>query len=218
LIAPDAGFVFEWHGCLGLYNRNFGEITWSNNVIELSCTYPNSRKGFQGIETNLVAVSWGPRSYLIPADDMTAFCNEVNQGGEPRSGARGFYLLRRGDETKKIEGFPNVPEEYRPRLLMKPTEAAIIVVGADEARPSADGANLRDTLVTLDAGAENGLRVGMVLFITNREAIATPVRITKVEANRAEGIVTPILKDDPRPRVGWRVSTRAPWHRRQVGD
>src|SRR5262245_43325767 len=25
-LAPRAGFVFEWHGCLGLYDRNFGAV------------------------------------------------------------------------------------------------------------------------------------------------------------------------------------------------
>ena len=216
LIAPDAGFVFEWHGCLGLYDRNFGKVAWSNSVIELSCTHPNSRRGFQGIASNLVALSWGVRSYLIPADDLIGFCNEVNQGGEPRHVGRGVYLLRKGDESKTVEGFPNVPDEYRRYLLAKPVDAAISAISSHVVRSGSR--KLKDTLVTIDRGANHGIRAGMGLFITNREAIGTSVRITKVEADRAEGIVMQILEDDPMPRVGWRVSTRAPWHKRQTAD
>ena len=216
MVAPDAGFVFEFRGCLGLYDRNFGEVALSNGMVALSCKYPNSRKGFQGIAINLVPVSWGARSYLIPADDLPGFCNEVNQGGEPRLSGRGHYLLRKGDESKRVEGFPNVPDKYRPYLLARPVDAAISAVVSPAIR-SGQG-NLRDTRVTIDAGASHGIRGGMELFITNREALATSVRITKVEAGHSEGVVTPITEGDPAPRVGWRVSTRAPWHDRPATD
>src|ERR1700730_15103618 len=25
-LAPESGFVFEWHGCMGVYDRNYGEL------------------------------------------------------------------------------------------------------------------------------------------------------------------------------------------------
>src|SRR5580658_2242417 len=47
LIAPSTGYVFEWHGCMGLYDRNFGTATETNSRIRLSFTFPNKREGFQ---------------------------------------------------------------------------------------------------------------------------------------------------------------------------
>src|SRR5262245_23771504 len=49
VLAPASGYVFEWHGCLGLYDRNYGAVAWTNNRIRLSFTFENTRKGFQGI-------------------------------------------------------------------------------------------------------------------------------------------------------------------------
>src|SRR6266581_3002863 len=101
-IAPKSGFVFEWHGCLGLYDRNYGAVTWTNGRVRLSFTFENQRKGFQGIAPELVSIAWGPRRYLVPTDDIIGFCNSINDGREPRSGVHGFYLLRKGDEHKEI--------------------------------------------------------------------------------------------------------------------
>src|SRR2546423_2772553 len=63
VIAPKSGYVFEWHGCLGLYDRNYGAVTCKNGRIQLSFTFENQRKGFQGIAPELIPISWGPRRY-----------------------------------------------------------------------------------------------------------------------------------------------------------
>src|SRR4051794_35396247 len=46
--APTSGYVFEWHGCLGLYDRNYGAVTWTNGRIRLSFTFENQREVFRG--------------------------------------------------------------------------------------------------------------------------------------------------------------------------
>jgi len=124
-MAPNSGFVFEWHGCLGLYDRNYGAVTWTNGRIRLSFTFENQRNGFQGIAQEFIPISWGSRHYLVPGDEVIGFCNNINQGLEPRAGGRGFYLLRKGDENKEVTGFPKLPDEYRSYLLGKPIEAII---------------------------------------------------------------------------------------------
>jgi len=45
-LAPTSGYVFEWHGCLGLYDRNYGTVAWINGCVCLSFTFENARKGF----------------------------------------------------------------------------------------------------------------------------------------------------------------------------
>ena len=46
-LAPDSGFVFSWHGCLGLYDLNYGAVEFSNGTIKLRFKYPNKRVGFR---------------------------------------------------------------------------------------------------------------------------------------------------------------------------
>jgi hypothetical protein len=216
VLAPSSGYVFEWHGCLGLYDRNYGVVAWTNSRVCLSFTFENTRKGFQGIAPELIPVPWGARQYLVPADDIIGFCNNINEGREPRMNAHGFYLMRRGDEKKKVIGFPKVPDEYRPYLLAKPIEAIIIAVGPYTTRPSVVEWKFKDTPVTLDAGAKQGLRMGMELVVTKPRDTVESVRITRVEEKRSEAIMIQAGEEEPGPEVGWRLSSQAPWNVRRT--
>lgn len=211
VIAPNAGYVFEWHGCLGLYDRNYGAVASTNGRLRLSFTFENQRAGFQGIAAELVPISWGQRRYLVPADDLVGFCNTINEGREPRTGVHGFYLLRKGHEHKETSGFPKVPKEYESYLLTKPIEATIIAVGRHTTRPSVAEWKFKDTPVTLDAGTNKGLRIGMELVVIEPSQMFQSVKITKVESNQAEGTMAQIGENELGPKPGWRLSTEAPW-------
>lgn len=165
LLAPRSGYVFEWHGCLGLYDRNYGSVTSTDRSLRLSFTFDNVREGFRGIAPELTVVRWGARRYLVPTDDVIGFCNDVNQGDEPRTDVHGRYLLRRGDESKKVSGSPELPLEDRACLLASPVEANVLTVGASTLRSSIAEWKFKDTPVTLDAGSERGLRIGMELVV-----------------------------------------------------
>jgi len=210
-IAPKSGFVFEWHGCLGLYDRNYGAVVSTNDRLRLSFTFENQQKGFQGIAPELIPVQWGERRYLVPADDVVGFCNRVNDGSEPRDGAHGFFLLRKGDEKKQVAGSPKVPKEFEPYLLSEPIVAEIVSVRAYKTRPSVVEWKFKDTPVILNAGSKKGLRPGMELLVTKPSNVVESVRITKVTENQSEAVMIQAGEDEPGPKAGWRVSTRAPW-------
>lgn len=212
LLAPAAGFVFEWHGCLGLYDRNYGAVAWAGDRVRLTFTFPNQRKGFQGIAPEFVPVAWGERRYLVAADELMGFCNAVNSGDEPRRDLHGRHLLRRGDEKKPARGQPALPAEFGRHLLAEPLTATIVAVGASTTRPSVVEWRFRDTPVTLDVGARQGVAVGMKLLVVAPEDVAESVRVTRVEEDRAEALMTQAGEEEPGPQVGWRLSTRAPWN------
>src|SRR6185436_12407323 len=165
-ISPKSGFVFEWHGCLGLYDRNYGAVTLTNERVHLSFTFENKQQGFQGIASDLIPIPWGKRRYLVPADEMVGFCNHVNDGTEPRDGIHGSELLRRGDEKKPVSGLPKVPKEFHDYLISKPIVAEIISVGAYKTRPSVVDWKFKDTPVVINVGSDKGLRPGMELLVT----------------------------------------------------
>jgi hypothetical protein len=56
LLAPRSGYLFEWHGCLGLYDRNYGAVTETNGQLRLSFAFENKRKGFQGVAEQLIPI------------------------------------------------------------------------------------------------------------------------------------------------------------------
>ena len=213
VIAPKAGFVFEWHGCMGLYDRNYGSVTWTNNCIRLNFTFANNRKGFQGTAQEFIPVRWGKRRYLIPNDDIIGFCNNVNEGQEPRESIRGFYLLRRGDEQIDVAGFPEVPTNYHAFLLTEPIHAEILSVGKFSTRPSVCDWKFKDTPVILNVGSNHLVRVGMEFHVTDRLAVES-ARITKVEGNQCEAVMTQIGEEEPGPETGWRLSTLPDWRKK----
>jgi len=57
----------------------------------------------------MVLVPWSQRHYLIPADDVLGFANQINAEREPRETPHGSFLLRRGDEKKAAPGQPTLP-------------------------------------------------------------------------------------------------------------
>lgn len=210
-ISPNSGYVFEWHGCLGLYDRNYGSITREGDHVRLHFTFPNNQEGFEGISPKFLVVRWGPRHYLIPSGKVVEFCNAVNEGSEPREGVHGSFLLRGGDEKRPTQGSPGVPAKYQGYLLAKPVHAEIVSVGKFTRRPSLTDFKFGDTPVTINKGTNDGLRVGMKLLVTNPKDLIESVEIVKEGPNESDAVMTQMGEDEPRPKAGWQLSTRAPW-------
>ena len=210
-IAPKHGYVFEWHGCLGLYDRNYGHVTATNERLQLSFTFTNKQEGFGGIANEFITVRWGERIYLVPPRDIVGFCNEVNSGFEPRNNPHGRYLLRRGDEKRKAKGDPAVPPEFQTCLLKQPIKASITQILKTSTRPSRADFQFKDTTVTISSGKKHGLRPGMELYVTDPDRLVITVTVLNVLENTSEGIITQIVKYDPAPKVGWTLSTSPPW-------
>jgi hypothetical protein len=212
-IAPQAGFVFEWRGCLGMYDRNYGKAEEVDGTLNLEFTFKNERKGLRGVAPALVPVAWGERRYLVPTGEMIDLCNAVNQGTEPRDSKYGRFLLRVGDEKKKVRGLPEVPAEYKPYIVAKPITAKISSVGSIKTRTDSDLKEFRrrEVDVTIDAGRQSGVFVGMELSVTNPSHVLDDVTIAKVEETHSSGTIVQLFsKDDaePLPEVGWQLSSR----------
>jgi hypothetical protein len=217
-LAPDSGYVFEWRSCLDVFVRDSGPAIWKDGHVHLSFT-ESSRKLLPAVDfiaPELISIPWGVRRYIIPAGGIVGFCNEINQGMEPRSNMlQGSYLLRIGDEKKKADGLPILPIEFKRYLLSKPVEAKIIAVGVSAPRPSIGGLKFKATPLTLDAGTNRGLLAGMELFVTESGGPTEPVRITEVEPGRAEATMIQNEKEQV-PKVGSPISTRAWWHSKKA--
>ncbi len=129
LIEPKGHFAHTWQGCVGLIDLNTGPVDLVDGHLKLKPERPNVFDGFHGSATNLVPVSWGDRTYLVPHNRMKLFCDAVNRGDEPRKGYIGnFYLRRRPDgKMDSVSGSPDVPKEWQPLLVKKPLRSKVII-------------------------------------------------------------------------------------------
>jgi hypothetical protein len=181
-LAPHAGFAFEWNGCLGLYDRNYGAVASDAGELHLHPRLPNATEGIH-VEQDLIPIAWGDRRYLIGAGKTKDFCNTVNSGAEPRTSAHGLYLLRRGDETKPATGRPQGPDGVLPCLLETPIQTRIVALGPSSTKDD-DKYESRTSRVTLGAGSAEGVWDGMTfVFETGRY---DSVRVVKVGEHTSE--------------------------------
>jgi hypothetical protein len=218
-IAPRAGFLFIYRGDIGLPYANHGPVEQRDGRLHLSLTPPLEGDNFYwDLSKTLIPITWGERKYLVQSERLIDFCNQVNEGREPRQDVYGFSLLRRGDEKMKVTGTPVVFREVAPYLLAKPVEASIIGVGKPVTSPGKAVTKVVIS-VSLNRGRKAGLLPGMTLWVVSPCNVFDDVTITKVDDERSEGAITryplpgawSLLSYflDASPKIGWRLSTRS---------
>ena len=218
-LAPKNGFTIVWHGCMGLYDQNHGTVEWDEdkNILKMSFAFEVEKEYYIGrYASEYKPIRWGERVYLIPANEIVQFCNEINSGSEPRKGLWGESFLRRGDEKKETQGKPVLPEEFMSCLFDEPVDAAITSVkGVRETRDITDSPVFITTVV-ISKGKKDGLVPDMKLYVMEPEDIFESMKLTKVEETQSEGefhIWSSGTRKTPTPVEGWQLSTRPRWRR-----
>jgi len=198
-IAPKAGFAFEWQGCLGLYDRNYGTVKEDNGRLKLSFGLSNVREGFHGLAEEFMVVPWGQRMYLIEVDHIYDFCDWVNIGMEPRDEIHGLVFLREGDEKVAVTGRPSLPNEYQPYLSDTPILAEIMKVISTQQRGW-----IYESTVEINAGREQGV-LSFMRFHESEELHSNGF-VKEVLDNRSIVVFTE-SKVSELPVIGTKVST-----------
>jgi hypothetical protein len=215
LLAPQSGFVFEWQGCLGLYDRNYGTVTTRTEHVHLNCELPNDTdKGLEGTYIDFTPVRWGDRHYLIPNEKLISFCNAVNSREEPRKQSFGSFLLRQGDEKKLAPGAPQLPSAYRQFLLEHPILAEVNKIDSATYSNGKGGTHWRTTTAELNIGSTNGVFKGMEFFLVWPDEVQS-TQVEALSANSCTVVFTQDADSDPIPQVGWKLSTLPDWRRNE---
>lgn len=154
-LKDDRRFSFTWRGCLGIYDTNEGPWSIEDGWVVLKPEKPNGRAGL-GTATRFFPVQWGERLYLVADDDMERFCEDVprewawNRHGHPGWRIETYYL-RIGDEAKRLDGSPRVPEPLW-KIFGHPFRASVVSV-KDDGR------------IVIDRGEDGGLARGVFLSL-----------------------------------------------------
>jgi len=225
-LAPKNGFTVTWHGCLGLYDQNYGTVDWDGDTIRLSFTFEIQRGYIGRYASEYRPIRWGERVYLIPSNEIIAFCNAINSRNEPRDWVHGDFFLRWGDEKKEAKGKPELPEEFMPYLLDKPVDATIVSVesiregSARSIIESDPDRGEKIATVIINKGRKDGLLPGMELYVIRPDNIYRTVKLLKVEETQSVGEFSydfPWEHGDsfrtPTPEAGWQLSTHPSWRR-----
>ena len=123
-LAPSAGIAATWHGCMGLYGSNEGEVEERDDgSLLFHFNRPNGEIGLPTPGTfpsKGRLVRWGARRYLLSDGQMMDFVNAMHRGWEPRSEPQGFFLLAKGDEKIQVSGLPELPKSVLASVRYSP--------------------------------------------------------------------------------------------------
>jgi hypothetical protein len=209
-IAPEGGVSETWHGCLGLYGANQGDVRVAEGGdLVLDFQRPNP-KGFGGFADRLTPVRWGERHYLIPADKLVDFVNAVNRNREPRFGSYGIFPLRRGDERKPVGGLPALPADYARLIRTEPLEIEILAVKRLPDGKDFQGEAYPRWELALGRGERDGIVPGVELDVDAGGRDDLPgARVTGAGDGSARAeLAFAWIEDAPTPTPSWRL--RAP--------
>lgn len=208
MIAPQGGFTYTWHGCLGLYDVNYGTVDSRGRRLTLSLELPNG-KDF-GVPDHFLPVRWGERHYLLADDELKSFVNAVNSGHEPCGPRCGPFLLRKGDDEKPVHGRPDLPEDLRKLLLDQPIAGRVVAVLDTETRFDHDSEfGWRTTKVEIDIGRDDGVWEGMELYSQPGNYVGSGYEIVRADAHKSSAVMHDMVeKGEPGLEPGLCVSTR----------
>ena len=182
------------------FEAKFGDVKRVDGVLQLIVRRQEQIRRRDGEEykwlpNNLVTVKWGKRLYLIAKEQGIAFCNAVNQGGEPTGNFSGNFFLGEGHEEMPVTGLPEIPEEWSNYLLKSPVRGEVIEL-------------LPDSKGKVNVGRKQGLRVGMQLLATEVEYI----RMEILDIDERESVVRIVqgIGANRETRLGDVVSTCRP--------
>ena len=148
------GAYSEFHDVGGEANcPATAEVTEGVLAVRISAMALGEDGAPRDVIRRYVPVRWGERLYLLHDDEGADFCAAIHRGWEPTKDQCGLFYLREGDWRKPAPGRPELPGRFQGFLLSSPLEAKI-------ARILDNGA------AVVDAGSEDGFRVGMFLIAT----------------------------------------------------
>jgi hypothetical protein len=193
-----------------------GTVKQEGRRIKLISESPLASSSKKKNELELLVIQWGKRVYLIEPAQMIAFCNWVNSGRPQRDGnPRGRWYYKASDNDINANGLPDIPKEFGEYLLRKPVLGKIKEIHKRKKDVFVPGlGDLADGVpVSLNIGYKHGLRVGMELFVNNKD-VRISVYVLVVTKESSTGFIPEFGKLEKREvHQGTSVSSLDPQSR-----
>ncbi|MEH6422200.1 hypothetical protein [Pseudomonas sp. CGJS7] len=118
------------------------------------------------VSAALVPIRWGERRYLVDAERLPQFAEQINLRYEPRVHSivrpPALALLREGDELKPVSGLPQLPNGPLAGVRLAPEPIRVLEV-ATVGRRQEEGDCSTDYRFVLGQGSNQGLSIGELL-------------------------------------------------------
>lgn len=234
IYSPQNGYVrYNVYTCRPtLRSVSYGDVSDEPTVLWTKPVYSLNTRRKTADPTKYIKVKWGEKHLLVEESDLKGFLNKIVGLNLPTVDEDGTTIMdwydvweKEEDNEKTVTGLPVLPPEYV-KLLPRPIEAKIIAVSKRIVKKIEDEYNDEPRYeshvpVTINVGAEQGVKVGMTFRIISQDE---QFEITRVERKKAFGVIKRDLDENgretfydsesetykPYPKVtsGWRLTTK----------
>ncbi|MFT5289181.1 MAG: hypothetical protein ACI82F_001240 [Planctomycetota bacterium] len=190
-LAPRAGWMSSYYGCMGSDTNGRGRVEVLVGVIHLV-------GGDGDIEGRYFCARYGGEPRLLDADNAGAICSRIleeERGGQIHTDYLGFSRL---GSRRPLAGFTwELPLYWRMRLDGSPSSAAVLASGAPF---SAEGLHIRREIsqqaVLIDVGQQDGAWEGLRFHRSGcSESSCIGLRLVRVGERVSEAILEENLVD-----------------------
>lgn len=204
LVAPKSGIVYTWHGCLGLYDGNHGDVIESFDLdkdgkadgLKINWSL-HPKSGYDYNSEQYYFVRWNgadgkvARHYLVPESQLLSMVNDYNEGGYARDGMYSAPLKsdpssnRPRAASKPVVGAPQLPDKWAKLLLTSPVDAKVTHASEPTFRNVTGNVNGTFAKVTFDKGSEDGLYLGLKAWFNQYSLQAARLTIIELDKHSA---------------------------------
>ena len=181
-VAPRAGAAFQWHGCLGLYEQNFG--TAKSDGPYLSIDWRIKGADPYVTDTRYIVTRIRKSIFLVPTHDVHRFC----LGARGLSPMPAMVLSSQSARNRQTLQRPALPAEYQVYIDLDPIHASVLSVNEPEREKMTDKLDLITQTVILNAGKDKHLFVGMRFEAMKPKLPDRVVTITDVRATKSTAV------------------------------
>jgi hypothetical protein len=217
-VAPKGGLAYTWHGCLGLYDANHGDIVETfPDGLKVKLAIDPSASQYRYLSLRLYFVRWGDRRYLVPEAQMTKLVNNYNEGSFARDAMYSIPRKHEKDEnvhrrTPTPPGKPVLPPEFDKLLITAPITLKVTRVAPNPEKPVTNGVKVLQVRVDLDGGSNRAVFRGMEIAYESGFTFGT-IRIDTVNETTSSGVLTIFGGDNEKlnpPAVGTELKLPRP--------
>ncbi len=224
-VAPESGISYTYHGCLGLYDGNYGDVEGTfdddgdgipdglkiNWALQVGNNFDFCSKKCYFVRWAAAPGSPG-RFYLVPESKMVEVVKNYNMGGQAQDYMFGtprkydeHESERNPDTGPRVEGVPRLPPRWASQLVTGDWVARVIAIAPATIGSAAIGVYATEARVTLDKGRADGIYLGMEIPVGSKAPDAGRLTIDAVNQHTAEGVFRILAHDDQKaalPVVG----------------
>lgn len=209
LFAPRNGFLLYFAQDGPYVSKvSYGAVTLGEGMLRLRPDVPIEGWDPNAFADEFQCIRWGTRRFLVPPRRLIQFCSAVSSTSIHEIGS---FLEKTRDAYKAMDGWPEVPEEYRHYLRSRPV--TVSVVGIDRSRQAPGAESTSDAVpfglrVRLRGGRAEGVTPEMGLWLARPRNVAMFLRVEAVAEHTSEAMVTLDPDEDvpwPErgPKIGW---------------